>query len=338
MKVLVIFTGGTIGSSVQGEYIGTSEETKYELLRLYQNSEDAVNVEFDTVSPYTLLSENLDGNHLNQLVGCVQRALHGMLSLQKSDSTENSTMQYDGIIVTHGTDTLQYSAAALSMTTSPNIPVVLVSSNYVLTDNRANGLTNFLEAVRFIATGTAGVFVSYCNQGSAPQIWNGDSLLPHQAFSDSLYGMTGITENQSNCNSTINSACESNLADQPCIDTPSNFSLKTKFEDTLLTNECPVLYLKATPGMCYPSLTETTKAVLLETYHSGTLCTAGTSLSDFVLEAKKLDIPIYVIGMEDRVQYESTKEYEQLGLHILPKCSPIYAYMKLWYMLSNPVG
>lgn len=303
MKILVVFTGGTIGSSVQGEYIQTNEDMKYQLIESYLESEHAEKVQFETVSPYTLLSENLDGNHINQLVSLIQRTVEN-----DTDSLLNGTSNtnYDGIIVTHGTDTLQYSAAALWLTTKPSIPVVLVSSNYILSDARANGLTNFAEAVKFIKQREAGVFVSYCNQGSSPQIHPADALLPHQPYSDDIISL---------------------IYDSPPI--------RGKYADTLLTNVCPVLYIKATPGITYPILSAEVKAVLLETYHSGTLNTEGTALSDFVKQATACRIPIYIVGVEARLQYESTKAYEDLPFRILPKCSTILAYMALWYQYSK---
>ena len=56
----------------------------------------------------------------------------------------------DGIILTHGSDTIQYTAALLSYVLKPEIPVMIVCSNYVLEDEKANGFDNFCAAVDFI--------------------------------------------------------------------------------------------------------------------------------------------------------------------------------------------
>lgn len=59
----------------------------------------------------------------------------------------------EGIILTHGSDTIQYTASFLSCIEEfTHIPVMVVCSNYVLTDNRANGLRNFSAAVDLSGT------------------------------------------------------------------------------------------------------------------------------------------------------------------------------------------
>ena len=93
------------------------------------------NTEFATLNPYTILSENLSSEHLNIL----------------TDTVVSNIALYDGIIVTHGSDTLQYSASALAYAVGcESVPVVLVSSNFPLEDERANGIYNFIGAVEFI--------------------------------------------------------------------------------------------------------------------------------------------------------------------------------------------
>lgn len=315
MNIQVLFTGGTIGSSVQGKYINTNHLATYRLLSMYEQSEkDAGRGEllphFDTMEPYSLLSENLTGRDLNRLIACLSDSIH-----------EN----YDGIIITHGTDTLQYTAAALSILfEDAGVPIVLVSSNYILEDVRANGLTNFTHAVDFIRATTgkkcSGVYVSYCNPGERPCIHNAFGLLAHAAYDDSLHS---LPQSLSQTEEVKTAICDG-------LPTIPGGNTAIYFQDP-----CPVLYLKAIPGQAYPMLQSHTKAVLLETYHSGTLCTSGTALSDFVRLADEKNIPVYITGIENRTAYESTKQFLDLKLNILAPCSPIYAYMLLWFMTSR---
>ena len=136
MKILVIFTGGTIGSTCENGIISPDKEKKYRLLEAY--FANGGKAEFDTAQPYTVLSENLNGEHLSLLYKSVKEAI--------------SQNIYDGIIVTHGTDTLQYTSAFLSyMLGLCNTPVVLVSSNYPIDNPKANGVDNFTAAVDFIS-------------------------------------------------------------------------------------------------------------------------------------------------------------------------------------------
>ena len=146
LKIGVIFTGGTIGSTIDqsGHIVADKDNRDFLLLNLYRHK-FTLQDEFVIRTPYCILSENLSGRELELLVACVNELKE----------------KVDGIIITHGTDTLQYTAAALGYVYSNlAIPIVLVSSNYVLEDSRANGLTNFACAVSFIHAGQGhGVFV-----------------------------------------------------------------------------------------------------------------------------------------------------------------------------------
>ena len=100
MRICNIFTGGTIGSTLDNDgYISTSKETPYQLLYAYKNRY-LCTYDMENCNPYTILSENLDAAHILKLVKTV--------SLKLEDG-------FDGIIIMHGTDTLQYSAAMLSI-------------------------------------------------------------------------------------------------------------------------------------------------------------------------------------------------------------------------------
>ena len=144
MKILVVFTGGTIGCGGEGG-------GKYMLTQMYLDRYG--DVDFDTAEPYTVLSENLEGSHMNMLADCLQ---------------SYDLNSYDGIVVTHGTDTLQYTSAFLAyIFDGLNVPIVLVSANYPLDDSRSNGFENFVGAIDFIKSGSGnGVFVSYKNADS----------------------------------------------------------------------------------------------------------------------------------------------------------------------------
>ncbi|MDE6111619.1 MAG: asparaginase domain-containing protein, partial [Eubacterium sp.] len=165
MKILIMFTGGTIGCSSSGGVISPNEENTKLLLELYKK-EYSKDVDFEITEPYYALSENNTGKTLEHLISAVCDAVN---------------MDYSGIIVTHGTDTLQYSAAALSYALgNKTIPVLLVSSNYVLTDKKANGLSNFAAAVDFIQNGYGkGVFVPYKNSDNKVYVHRASRLLQH---------------------------------------------------------------------------------------------------------------------------------------------------------------
>jgi len=146
-KIKVIFTGGTIGSLANYNDISPNGDTKYLLLEKYGK-----NIErFETSNPLFILSENANINNVLVMAEEIKKA-------EKEDCK--------GIILTHGTDTLAYTSAYLSFLL-PKIskPVVLVSSDYVLTDSKANGVINFETAVELIDNPKTkpAIYVAYKN-------------------------------------------------------------------------------------------------------------------------------------------------------------------------------
>ena len=321
-----IFTGGTIGSHINdGGSISTDKNSPYKLLEMYrQHSECSIpdGITFVNSEPYCILSENLSAEYILKLINAVGDALK---------------RNPDGIIVTHGTDTLQYSAAMLGLIFGGSpAPIVLVSSDYVLEDERANGLINYRYAVDFISAkkGT-GVFVSYCNKGGIPTIHRGTRLLPAIPFSadvvsvaDSRYGQyekCGFVPNPAYKAATDNIA---NL----CIYAGLSYDAIG-----LMPLSDSILRLTSYPGMTYPKPTKDTKAVILESYHSGTVC-ISEELKSFAAEAAKLNIPIYVTGLLSGVaEYETVDMYRGLGIEPLYNISPVAAYCKFWLAVSNGI-
>lgn len=316
MKICTIFTGGTIGSVLGADgYIGPKDGTPFRLLSMYTERYET-DVTFETEEPYRILSENLNGENLTKLFQSVQQVL---------DKGE-----VDGIIVTHGTDTLQYGAAMLGYVFGgSSIPIVLVSSNYVLEDARANGLINFHYAVEFIKGGYGkGVFVSYCNIGENPTIHRATRLQPCIPYSDYVASVQNAWYGRfENGNYIAN--CEYHVKE-------GQVTLFENGRDVVLTKEAQgILYIHPHVGMYYPKLTNKTRAVLHGSYHSGTICVEG-ALRQFVQEAQQYHVPIYLTGFTAGTDaYETVQVYEKLGVQIIHTSSEVAQYCKLWLAISN---
>lgn len=312
MSILVIFTGGTIGSTVSDGYISTDASKTYKLLELYKPM-NRHQVTFDLTEPYTLLSENLTGEHLALLGKCVK---------------ENMGKGYEGIIITHGTDTIQYSAAALQYAIPDlDIPVMLVSSNFVLEDPDSNGLVNFHAAVEFIVSKAGkGVFVPYKNNDGVVYIHKGTKLLWHLPCNDDLHSIL----NQYYCiyntddTFTINERYAVNDSPKESLALPSKW-------------DSGILRIFPYPGMSYPDLDrlEPLKAILLETYHSGTLCSVTPGMQRFLETASANQVPVFLSGADGGLDYDSVKIWQQLQVITLPFASPVAMYIKLWMALET---
>ncbi|MBR5157500.1 MAG: asparaginase [Clostridia bacterium] len=309
MKILVVFTGGTIGSSLKNGWISNDSETNYLLINNYLNESEDKTTEFVTCSPYTILSENLTEKELNLLQKCV---------------ADNLNKDFDGIIITHGTDTLQYTAAALSYAFSDaDIPIVLVSSDYPLSDVRANGGKNFETAVKFINCGAAnGVFVSYKNsKDDVAAIHKATRVSQYTEATADLYSIDG--EPFAFCGQNVMANDEYKASDVSeglgCID---------------FCGAPRILVIESRPGDNFAYSLEECQAVILRPYHSGTLNTDSKALKALCVEAKEKAIPVFAVNIRPGTSYESTKFYDELGLEILPMCSFSAIYVKCWAAIS----
>jgi len=323
MKICVLFTGGTIGSASKDGVISPDKSNRFKLIDMYCEQFRG-DVTWDCKEIYQILSENLDGKHMTELVGAVNEAVESHC--------------YDGIIVTHGTDTLQCSAAMLEYVFSDvGIPIILVSSDYCLEDERANGLINFNYAVKYIEGGNrAGVYVSYCNKGGKPMIHRGSCLqnpISYSADVQSIQGeLVGTFEGDTFIpNEKVDWTRIDSRLEQVRINCLYGLN---KSNIDFSEAEGKIAAIRALPGMRYPLLDKQVKAVIIEAYHSGTIC-VDKRLEDFIEDAGELDIPVYLVGLADTgEEYETVEEYRRLG--VVPAVGEgfISLYCRCWLKIA----
>ncbi|SKA80116.1 asparaginase [Caloramator quimbayensis] len=69
---------------------------------------------------------------------------------------------YDGFVITHGTDTMAYTSAALSyMLQNLNKPVVITGAQKPISEKDTDGVKNLIDAIRFSCEDVGGVFVVF---------------------------------------------------------------------------------------------------------------------------------------------------------------------------------
>lgn len=320
MKIHVIFTGGTIGSLISesesgSDIINESYQASEDIIRLYETKYGG-DVCFSSSAPYHILSENIKAYNIRLLIQEINKTL------------KNNDIS--GIIVTHGTDTLQYTAAVLGYIYGAlNIPVVIVSSDYVLTDPRANGLVNFRYAVKFIENGYGnGVYVSYRNQKEPSVIHRAVRLNAHSPFSADITSVCGKYYGRFDNEKYIQ--CDNSKTEKLALfDNTDNIKLNDISDDII----------RITPyvGMKYPAITENTVAVLHESYHSGTIC-MDEGFDIFAKNAMDRNIPVYLTGVNTKeASYETASRYSEYNIHVLPESAVIAQYCKLWLAVSNEI-
>jgi glutamyl-tRNA(Gln) amidotransferase subunit D len=143
--IALLHTGGTIASKVDYETGAVSAKfSPEEILSLFPELGEIANVRSTLIS--NIMSENMRFHHYNLMAKAI---------------LEEVKKGADGIIVTHGTDTMHYTAAALSfMLENLSIPVVLIGSQRSSDRPSSDSSVNLICASIFIANSKAsGVFI-----------------------------------------------------------------------------------------------------------------------------------------------------------------------------------
>lgn len=146
-NVKIISTGGTIASKVDYRTGAvTSQFTAEEIVSDVPEIAEICNVDAELL--YNILSENMKPNNWIVLARRVYEALK----------------EYDGVIVTHGTDTMHYSASALAFMLSTPKPVVFVGAQRSSDRPSSDAAMNLLCSAKLSVSDVGEVLV--CMHGS----------------------------------------------------------------------------------------------------------------------------------------------------------------------------
>ncbi len=142
MKILIIATGGTITSISNKDGLKPGDSN---IILDTLNYIDNTNT-YDLLELFTLDSTNMQPEEW-QLLG---------------EKIYNNLDLYDGIIVTHGTDTMAYTTSIISyMVQNPKIPIVFTGSQLPIYDALTDAVSNLRYALAMIKSGLGGVFLSF---------------------------------------------------------------------------------------------------------------------------------------------------------------------------------
>ncbi|MGD1846201.1 MAG: asparaginase [Salibacteraceae bacterium] len=131
-RVLIIYTGGTIGM-VENPVTKSLHPFDFSALSAQVPELAQLDVHLDTYS----VSEPIDSSNMNP-------DLWGQLAQLIFDRYEN----YDGFVVLHGSDTMAYTASALTfMFENLNKPVILTGSQLPIGMIRTDGKENLISAI-----------------------------------------------------------------------------------------------------------------------------------------------------------------------------------------------
>lgn len=142
-KILMITTGGTLASSHSdnGLQPGLSGG---DILDKISGLTDGFEVDKEEL--FMIDSSNMQPEHWTTI----------------AEKVYESRLHYDGIVIIHGTDTLAYTASALSFALQNiEIPVVLTGSQVSIENPIADATENCRAALHMAASGCPGVFIAF---------------------------------------------------------------------------------------------------------------------------------------------------------------------------------
>jgi L-asparaginase len=283
-NILLVHTGGTLGMSGRrpdalkpGSFFRTVRERVPELTKL-------AHIEFELFS-------NVDSSEMQpEAWSALARRLYERLP------------QFDGCVITHGTDTLADTASALSfMLVNPPCPVVLTGAQRPLGEIRTDARLNLIDAVTSALHGPKEVTVCFDSHLFRGNRVRKVSIAEYDAFDSPNYPVLGVL------------GVDAQFA--PGLERHGKF----KVADAL---ESGVFLLRLFPGLDPEiplSVLPRVKGVVVEAFGAGNFPLRGPrSLKPFFVEAQARGVPVLVVSQAHRngvdlALYESGSVARQAG-------------------------
>jgi len=304
LRILVIFTGGTISSRLAGGAFAMSN-APYQLMERVPDEE----FQFVTYDPMQIFSENMTPEILAALFGSIYEFAADQV--------------FDGMIIAHGTDTLAYTAQLANILLSGlGFPIVIMGSKRSLDDPDNDGRPNFLNALALITQVTSGVYVVSRTNGGIDYIHDAGRIMQADAQTDDFQSYKG----------EIFGTLKDGRLDRNASFIHHNPSYSPRELLTLVAGlrirppHMTVLMMDACVGMNYRTQDLTRQEftyVLQRLYHSGTACTAPKESPYSLLFLQNLckenHKRLFIAPIEsERIPYTTTVELLSAGI------TPVY--------------
>lgn len=170
-NILLVHTGGTISMELDTKTGGVMLSAANPLALEIDNIQQFANI--TEVEAFNLPSPHITPERMLELEELISR-------LMKNNS-------FDGVVITHGTDTLEETAYFLELSTNFNIPIVLTGAMRSSNEIGSDGVYNLMSAVRVAAANNA----------------NGKGVLV--VLNDEIHTATNVTKTHSSSVSTFQS-------------------------------------------------------------------------------------------------------------------------------------
>ena len=181
-KILIVFTGGTFSMMIDKETGETVPRySGEELVEMIPSAKEMADISCYDFGKYP-------GPHVTPVI---------MLELSRQIKLKLSETNYDGVIVTHGTDTLEETAYLLDLTIKTDIPIVVTGSMKNSSEPGWDGPGNLLDSISIcLNKNSQGIGVLVCLHGEVNAASEVTKIFSHEVdtFKSLDFGSLGFVQ------------------------------------------------------------------------------------------------------------------------------------------------
>jgi L-asparaginase len=320
-SILIIYTGGTIGMTLDplsGSLIPVNfEEISKQLPELVRFDLDIKTISF---SPPVDSSEVEPG-----------------MWVKLATTIEEHYDEFDGFVILHGTDTMAYSASALSfLLENPGKPVIFTGSQLPIGMLRTDGKENLISSIEIAAA-------KIDNSPVVPEVC--------VFFQNKLFRGNRTTKYNVEYFNAFRSDNYPPLAETGINIIYNHNYIRRPSEHSVLkahkAMNCNVAILKLFPGITRKVLNavfniDSLKGVVMETYGAGNAPTASWFISEIEEAVKKgiiiMNVTQCASGTVDMNQYKTGKKILEAGVLSGNDITTEAAVTKMMFLLAQNTG
>ncbi len=325
-KVLILYTGGTFGMDIHSN-----------------RNQRSVALAVPLLSPHLLKKRLLDRvPEIQSLARCdVDVILNRDSShigppewILFAETIRKKWKNYNGIVLLHGTDTMAYTASALSFLLRPClVPIVITGAQRPLMALRTDARSNLISSVEIAARGPRHL-VKQVTVFFRENLYQGNRVRKVSASDFSAFASPHVPP-LAGVGTTIR------YSEYLKVIPPSPIRLLPRFDRQ-------VLFISVAPG--FPSnalshyLMPHIDGIVMVVYHSWTAPTHDPAFLKFLTQAKALQIPIVIVTQDSsqqpgteghRMNYAAGKVLQSEGCLSAEDMTPECAYVKTLLLLSQ---